>query len=189
MENWSSVSLKGHFLIAMPSLLDPNFSKSVVCISEHTSEGCMGAIVNRCHSSISGKEIFEELMLDYIPEVASIPVYIGGPVHIGEIFVFHSPPFGWDSCFEISPLLAMTNSIDILTELSMGKGPKSYMITLGCAGWGGGQLEMELRQNTWITCPTDEEIIFNIPVEERWGEAIKKMGINPGLLVNNAGHA
>jgi len=189
MEDRSSGSLKGHFLIAMPSLLDPNFSKSVVCISEHTSEGCMGLVINRCHSSISGKDIFKELKLNYIPEAEAIPVYIGGPVHVGEIFIFHSPPFGWDNCFEISSLLGMSNSIDILTAISMGKGPKSYMITLGCAGWGGGQLEMELRQNAWLTCPMDEEIIFTIPVEERWETAIKKMGINPDLLVDSAGHA
>ncbi len=189
MEDCNAALLKGHFLIAMPSLLDPNFSKSVVCISEHTSEGCMGLIVNRCDSSISGEDIFKELKLDYIPEAKSIPVYIGGPVHIGEIFVFHSPPFGWDSCFEISPILGMSNSIDILKEISMGNGPESYMITIGCAGWGRGQLEMELGQNAWLTCPIDEDIIFNIPVEERWEKAIKKMGINPDLLVNSAGHA
>lgn len=149
----------------------------------------MGLIVNRSHSSLSGKDIFEELKLDYLPEAASIPVYIGGPVHIGEIFVFHGPPFGWASCFEISPLLAMSNSIDILQEISMGKGPASFLITLGCSGWGGGQLEMELRHNAWLTCPVDEGIIFDIPDEEKWEKAIKKMGINPDLLVDGAGHA
>ncbi len=189
MEDTSSTSLKGHFLIAMPSLLDPNFSKSVVCISEDTAEGSMGLVINRCHSSISGKDVFEELKLESIPESEAIPVYIGGPVHIGELFVFHGPPFGWESCFEISPLLAMSNSMDILEEISMGKGPESYMITLGCSGWGGGQLAMELRQNVWLTCPIDEGIIFNTPVEDRWEKALKTMGINPDLLVDSAGHA
>lgn len=189
MEDKYPASLKGQFIMAMPGLADPNFFQTVTCISELTPEGGMGIIVNRVHPFLSGKDIFDELKIEYTPEAGSIPIHIGGPVHVNEIFVLHGPPFNWQGCFIITPSLALSNTRDILEAIAKGKGPKSYIITLGCAGWGPGQLESEIKRNAWLICPVFEEIIFDIPVEARWEEAVKKLGINPSQLLDKAGHA
>lgn len=182
-------SLKGQFLLAMPGLVDPNFYQTVTCICEHNDSGAMGIIINRVHHSLTGKDIFEELSIAHIRDAESIPVHLGGPVHVGEIFVLHGPPFNWEASLMITPALAMSNTRDILEVAAMGKGPKAFIISLGCAGWGPGQLESEIKQNAWLNHPIFEENIFDMPIETRWDEAVKKMGIDPMLLSNTAGHA
>ena len=189
MENKDLSYLKGQFLIAMPALNDPNFFQTVTCISEHNSDGAVGIIVNRIHPGLSGKIIFDELKMNYIPEAENIIIHLGGPVHIGEIFVLHGPPFDWEGCLMVTPYLAMSNTRDILDAIAMGIGPKSYIISLGCAGWGPGQLESEIKENAWLTSPVVEKIIFDIPVDMRWSESVRKIGINPSLLSDTAGHA
>jgi putative transcriptional regulator len=124
-----------------------------------------------------------------VPGAESIPIHIGGPVHIGEIFLLHGPPFDWEGCLMITTSLAMSNTRDILEEVAMGRGPKSFIIALGCAGWGPGQLESEIKQNAWLTSPVFEDIIFEIPIETRWEGALKKIGVEPALLLDTAGHA
>ena len=189
MESQYPSLMKAHFLIAMPGLLDPNFSQTVTCICEHTAEGALGIVVNRSHPALSSKEIFNELNLDYVEGTEKFPIYIGGPVHFDEIFIVHGPPFGWQGCLQISPTLALSNTKDILTSIAQGKGPEKVIIALGCAGWGPGQLESEISQNAWLTGPVSDEIIFDVPEAERWNAAVKKMGIDPLLLSHTAGHA
>ncbi|HUV50002.1 MAG TPA: YqgE/AlgH family protein [Anaerolineae bacterium] len=180
---------KGQFLIAMPGMTDPNFFQTVICISEHTQEGAVGIVVNRPHPAIVGKDIFDELKINHVSDSESIPIYIGGPVHVGEIFVLHGPPFNWESCLMVTPSLAMSNSRDIIEVIAMGEGPEACIVSVGCAGWGEGQLESEIKENVWLTCPISEKIIFEIPGEYMWEEAVKKMGIDPGKLSDIAGHA
>jgi putative transcriptional regulator len=189
MENSKQTNLKGQFLMAMPGLSDPNFSKTVTCICEHNSDGAVGIIINRIHPTLSGKNIFNELKIEHKKRGELIPVHIGGPVHIGEIFVLHGTPFDWASCFMITPYLAMSNTKDIIESLAVGNGPELFIIALGCAGWGPNQLESEIKQNAWLTFPVFNEIIFNVSVETRWAEAVRRMGIDPNLLSNKAGHA
>ena len=189
MEGEIAAYLKGQFLMAMPNLTDPNFNQTVTCICEHTSEGAVGIVVNRIYAPLSGKDIFDELKIACHSDAKSIPVHIGGPVHINQIFVLHGPPFDWDGCQMITPSLAMSNTKDILEALSRGNGPKSFLLSLGCAGWGPGQLESEMIQNAWLTAPVFEDVIFELPVEDRWKEAVRKVGIDPLLLSDTAGHA
>jgi len=189
MENNSPVSFKGQFLMAMPLLVDQNFYQTVTCICEYTPAGAVGIVVNRVHPSLSGKDIFNELEIESISGAESIPIHIGGPVHIGEIFVLHGPPFGWEGCLMITSNLAMSNTRDILEAVATGRGPKSFIVALGCAGWGPGQLESEIKENAWLTSPVFEEILFDMPIEERWEEAIKKVGVDPAMLLNTSGHA
>jgi len=188
MEN-NSGSLKGHFLMAMPSLKDPNFFQTVSIICEHNVEGAVGVVVNRQHANLLGEDIFKELMIDYVPGTASIPIHIGGPVHIGEIFMIHGPPFDWESCIMVTPTIAMSNTRDIVESVAMGRGPESYIFSLGCAGWGPGQLEAEIRDNAWLTIPAVDEIVFSWPLESRWDEAVRRIGIDPALLSDTAGNA
>jgi len=189
MENDCNDSLKGKFLTAMPLLTDQNFDHTVTCICEYTPAGAVGIVVNRVHPTLSGKDIFQELNIDYISGAESIPIHVGGPVHIGEIFMLHGTPFEWEGCLAITPTIAMSNTKDILEAVAMGKGPKSFMIALGCAGWGPGQLESEIKQNAWLTSPVVDEIVFDMPIESRWEVTLKKMGIDPALLMDTAGHA
>ena len=182
-------SLKGQFLMAMPGLSDPNFFQTVTFICEHTQAGAVGIIINRVHSSLNGKDLFDELKMKCKPEVEPISIHFGGPVHVNEIFVLHGPPFKWQGCLVITPTLAMSNTIDIIEAVAAGRGPKPFIISLGCAGWGPGQLESEIKQNAWLTCAVSEEILFDLPVESRWEEAMRNVGVDPVLLSDTAGHA
>ncbi len=182
-------SLKGQFLIAMPSMLDFNFAHTVTCLSEHNQEGALGIVINRMIPSLKAESIFKELKLAYNSQTAEIPIYIGGPVHENEIFILHGYPFTWEGSIQITADLAMSNTMDLIRAIARGEGPDSYLIALGCAGWGAGQLESELAQNAWLTCPATEEILFDHAVEDRWGAAVKTLGIDPVLLSDTAGHA
>ena len=182
-------SLKGHFLIAMPSLSDPNFFQTVTCICEHTLEGALGLVINRVLPDLTSGTVFQELGLNYIPERDSLPIYLGGPVHKGQIFVLHGPPFEWEGLHPVTPSLALSNSREILESLALGKSPGTFLLTLGCAGWGPGQLEAEIMANAWLTCPVSENILFKTPAEKRWEQAAKSMGIDLTLLSDAVGHA
>ena len=188
MENGFS-SFKGHFLLAMPNLRDPIFSQTVSLICEHSDNGAFGVVINRVHAHLSGKDIFNELNIEQVPDAASLPVHIGGPVHSGEIFLVHGPPFHWDSCLMVTPTVAMSNTRDILESIANGSGPSKLILTLGCAGWGPGQLEAEIMENAWLTQPAIDEVLFGWPVEDRWEEAVKRMGFDPALLADTAGNA
>jgi putative transcriptional regulator len=182
-------SLKGQFLMAMPGLLDPNFYQTVICLSEHTRDGAVGIVVNRAHASLKAASIFIELEMLHNEEVGEVPVYLGGPVHASEVFILHGLPFDTDVSLEITPRLAMSTTREVLEGIALGKGPEHYFISLGCAGWGPGQLEAEIRQNAWLTCNIDETILFDVPVDKRWERAMRQLGIDPTSLINAAGHA
>ena len=182
-------SLKGYFLIAMPSLTDPNFSQTVTYLCEHTAEGTVGLVINRIHPEFTLDTVFRELHMESVPEMDSLPLHMGGPVHQGQIFVVHGPPFGHEACRPVTPSLALSNSKDIVEKLAKGQGPESFVITLGCAAWGPGQMESEIINNTWLTCPASETILFETPVGKRWEEAAKLLGIDVRLLSGAAGHA
>ena len=183
------MSLKGQLILAMPGLVDPNFHKSVTCISEHTAEGAIGIVVNQIHTFLKSSAIFEELDLDYSDRTADLPIHIGGPVNINEIFVLHGLPLDWGKTFVINPELALSNSIEIIRAIAQGQGPESFIISLGYAGWGAGQLENELKQNAWLTSPYCKDIVFGLSGGACWEEAIKNIGIDPIQLSDTPGHA
>jgi putative transcriptional regulator len=188
-EETFQASLKGHFLIAMPSLADPNFSETVTYICEHSAEGAVGLVINRVHPELTIDAVFKELQLESIPLMDTLPIHLGGPVHEGQVFVLHGPPFGWEACCPVTPTVALSNSKDLLERLAKGQGPASFMITVGCAGWGPGQLEAEILANAWLSCPASETILFETPPENRWEEAARLMGVDLRLLSEEAGHA
>ena len=182
-------SLSGQFVVAMPALADPNFFQTVTCISEHNNQGALGVIINRLHALLSAGDIFTELKLEVAVDAEKIPVHIGGPVHMDEVFILHGQPFGWQGCLPISESLAISNTVDILAAIAQGEGPADYLIALGCAGWGPGQLEDELRDNAWLTGAANCDIIFKTDVSMRWESALREMGVDPALLSGTAGHA
>lgn len=185
----SKVFFQGQFIIAMPGLVDENFSNSVVCISEHKNEGALGFIINKPHPHIVCRDVFDELGMECTEKAGDVPVYIGGPVQPDRVFILHAGPFAWEGCFRFPPGLAVSNTMDIIKAIAEGEGPEKYMFFLGCAGWAENQLEQEIIHNFWLTTPVDPEILFELAPEHRWREVIERMGINPALLSSDSGTA
>ncbi|MFK7815676.1 MAG: YqgE/AlgH family protein [Gammaproteobacteria bacterium] len=189
-----SDSLTKQFLIAMPSMEDPNFSRSVTIICEHNQDGAMGIIVNQ-PTTLLVNELLSPLIDDVTSQSSPStinhhqPVYAGGPVQLDRGFILHDSDKQWDSSHIIDNDLSLTTSEDILLAIAQGKGPKNSIIALGYAGWAAGQLEEELSANSWLTVPYEADIIFNTPVEQRWQSAATKIGVDVHLISNETGHA
>lgn len=185
----ASIDLSNHFLLAMPGMLDPNFTGTVVLIAEHSDKGALGLVVNR-PTDMTLSTLLSRIELDAEPAAPSaMPVFFGGPVQTDRGFVLHSPAGAWTSTVPIGDGISLTTSKDVLEAVAEGSGPEQLLVTLGYAGWGPGQLEAEIRQNAWLTMPADAGLVFDTPVEERFAQAFKRLGVDPVLLSPQAGHA
>ncbi|HEY9147577.1 MAG TPA: YqgE/AlgH family protein [Gammaproteobacteria bacterium] len=181
--------LRNHFLIAMPALADPNFSHTVTYICEHSEEGAMGIVINR-PMAVSLEEVLRQMEIEPSNKLdTSVMVNDGGPVQPEHGFVIHTPVGAWEASLPISEEIALTTSRDILTAIGHNEGPARYLIALGYAGWGPGQLEEELKQNAWLSGPANQEILFELPLEQRWEAAARLLGIDLNLLSSDIGHA
>ncbi len=188
-ETTNGDSLTGHFLIAMPSLNDGFFNQAVTYICEHDENGSFGIIINQ-QTGITMKQIAKEMAIEISENYdGKQPVFIGGPVDQGRGFILHQPTGNWQSSLKVNNNVALTTSKDILQAIVNNEGPQDNIVALGYAGWAAGQLDSEMANNTWLSCPADEQIIFNTPVEERWKTAAKLIGIDLSLLSSDAGHA
>ena len=181
--------LKNQFLIAMPTLLDPNFFHSVAYICEHNQHGAMAIIINQPVDLTVG-ELMEQ-MERKAPKsaLAAKPVFRGGPVEVDRGFVLHSLPADWEATMPVAENIFLTTSNDIITAMAEGRGPEQNLVALGYAGWGAGQLEAEIRANAWLNCPADSTLLFETEVEARWEAAAGLIGINIHQLSGDAGHA
>ena len=189
MGDTAPISLKGKLLVSMPQLRDPSFYKSVTCMTEFTPEGALGIIVNRVIPELTGDKIFRELEIECGAGAESIPIHFGGPVREFELFVLHGPPFDWKATYQFAPDLALSGTRDILDAIGSNQGPEDFVISLGCAGWGPNQLDSEIKQNAWLTCDMMADLMFRIPMADRWETAVRGMGIDPAALSSTAGHA
>jgi len=187
------INLTNQFLIAMPGMAGDTFAGSVIYLCEHTDKGALGLVINK-PIDIKLKNLFEkvELTLDR-DDLAEAPVYFGGPVQTERGFVLHEKLDDdgghYNSSLQIPGGLEMTTSKDVLEALSNGAGPKKVLVTLGYSGWGAGQLEEEMRRNSWINVGAAPEIIFDTPVEQRYDRALSLLGIDARMLSQEAGHA
>jgi putative transcriptional regulator len=181
--------LTGHLLIAMPAMADPNFTRTVTYICEHNDQGALGIVINRPLEMDLG-EVFEQLSLTAADAgLSRQPVLRGGPVQTERGFVLHEPSKGWDSTVAVSDSVHLTTSQDILAALASGTGPKRAVMALGYAGWGAGQLEIEMGANAWLSAPGSATIVFDTPFDQRWAAAAGLLGINLATLSSEAGHA
>lgn len=186
-------SLADHFLIAMPSMLDPIFGGTVIYVCEHSSKGAMGLVINKpTDMTVAGLFDKIDLKLEIIP--GSHPngrdnVLFGGPVQEDRGFVLHAPVGRYNSSLKVTEQIAFTTSRDVLESVAAGDGPAQMLISVGYAGWGAGQLEQEILANGWLTVKADPGIIFDLPMEQRFSAAIKLLGIDPWMLAAEAGHA
>lgn len=182
-------SLTNHFLIAMPALADPNFSRTVTYVCEHTTEGALGIVINR-PSDLRLGELFEHMEMEITAgDTMDHWVYMGGPVQRERGFVLHSPEQAWEGSMPISPDIAITTSRDVLEALAQGRGPSRFLVALGYAGWAPGQLEEEMAHNAWLSGPADAEVIFERSSEERWQAAAALLGVDLTLISSQTGHA
>ncbi|WP_026958261.1 MULTISPECIES: YqgE/AlgH family protein [Aliagarivorans] len=188
-------SLQNQFLLAMPGLSDPYFKRSVVYVCEHNDEGAMGLVIN-IPVDLSVEGLLEQIELPEHQEAEEDerdsldkPVYQGGPMARERGFVLHSPKPGFNSSMQLSSELMITTSKDVLETLGTGSEPNDYLVTLGYAGWGAGQLEQEIADNSWLTLPATTDIIFDVPSHQRWEAAAKHLGIDIWQLSSDAGHA
>lgn len=165
-------TMKGKFLLAMPGLPDPNFSQTLTGMCEHNESGALGFIVNKIHPLLTGRELFEDLNITFDESVNKLDIYLGGPVQPSGVFVLHGPPFDWNETLRVTDWLALSNSRDILEAIAVQKGPAAFMILLGCAGWGPMQLDNELNDNAWLTCPMTKEIMFSTPCDHKYEKAM-----------------
>ncbi len=205
MTDCASIDLKHHFLIAMPGLEDETFARSVIYLCEHSTRGAMGLIINK-PADISMRHLFDKVDLPLRREdLFQTPVSQGGPMQTERGFVLHDPVAmapsegsegseGTDASVYASTLvvpggLEMTTSRDVLEALSSGAGPRRVLITLGYASWGEGQLESELSENTWLTVPASVDVIFDVPMAERYDRALDLLGLKSWMLSPEAGHA
>ena len=193
----ASNTLDGQLLIAMPGMSDPRFDRSVIYMCVHSENGAMGIIVNKAAPMmnfgdlISRLDILPELSASEVPEeVMAMAVLFGGPVEPGRGFVLHtSDYFSNDSSLPVSENIALTATIDILRAMAKGQGPQRALLALGYSGWAPGQLEDEIQRNGWLHCAADEDLLFGTEQETKYALALRKLGIDPGMLSSDAGHA
>jgi putative transcriptional regulator len=176
-------------LIALPGLDDPNFSRSVTLVCQHEADGAMGVVVNRSSEYTLG-EVFRQMGIESGDAgLCARPVVAGGPVHPERGFVLHDGDRQWDSSLAIADGLYVTTSRDVLEAMARGEGPRSATVALGCAGWGAGQLEHELVENSWLTVPADAELLFRLPLDARWQAAAGRIGVDMARMADYSGHA
>ena len=185
------MDLTGKLLIAMPGIGDPRFEHSVIFLYSHGEEGAMGLIVNKPAEGVVLGDLLEQLeMGGEASAAAALPVRFGGPVETQRGFVLHSDEYiSTVNSLPVKPGFSMTATLDVLEEIAEGRGPEQYMVCLGHAGWGPGQLEAEIAENGWLTAEADPEMIFSSEPDDKWEAALASIGVAPLTLSMDAGRA
>lgn len=189
--------LDGKMLIAMPSMEDERFSRTLIYLCAHSEEGAMGIVVNQPAPNIDFRDLL--VQLDVVPAaerillpktVGDVRVLRGGPVETGRGFVLHSADFFIEnSTLPIDGGICLTATLDILKAIAGGRGPSNAVLALGYAGWAPGQLETEIQANGWLHCPADPDLVFGASIETKYDLALRKLGIDLAMLSSEAGHA
>ncbi len=189
IEPMESSCLAGHFLIAMPAMVDPNFKGTVTYLCEHNERGALGVVVNR-PTDLTMESLLEQIEIKVSDlALSQRKVHFGGPVSVEHGFVLHRSHGSWNSSIVVSDELSLTTSKDILEAVAQGGGPREWLLTLGYAGWGAGQLEEEIAANAWLTVPADADLLFETAPEALLDAAVARLGISRLSLSGIAGHA
>ena len=185
----SAASLANQLLVALPALGDPTFARSVTLVCQHDADGAMGVMVNRASEYTLG-EVLRQMGIECDDKaLRARPVLAGGPVHPERGFVLHDGDGAWDSTLPLTGALSVTTSRDVLEAIARGDGPANAIVALGCAGWGAGQLEQELVENSWLTVPADAELLFTLPLPLRWQASAGRLGVDLAHMADYSGHA
>lgn len=185
------VSLSKQLLLAMPGKVTGSLANTVIYVCEHTEDGALGLVINR-PTDLTVGDLLKRLDLPLSLEIGAheqAPVFFGGPVQTDRGFVLHMPAHSYGSSIQLGDI-ALTTSRDVLQDVAGGKGPESMLITLGYAGWGAGQLEDEMSQNAWLHVGATNQILFDMPPEQRYDAALAQLGISSAVMLSgDAGHA
>lgn len=181
--------LSGQLLIAMPGMQDERFAKTVIYMCAHTPEGAMGLVLNQALDSLTFPDLLEQLGIEEEIGTTDVRVHVGGPVEAGRGFVLHSADYSQEATLPVDDGIALTATVDILKAIARGRGPRKSLLALGYAGWGPGQLDDEIKANGWLQAPADPELVFDLNLDNKWERAIGKLGIDPRMLSDEAGHA
>jgi putative transcriptional regulator len=181
--------LKGKLLMAMPNMCDPRFDRAVICMCEHSAQGAMGLIINQPTNHIAFPELMEQLEIPIPTNCADVSINTGGPMEPTRGFVLHSADYLQDSTLAVSEIAAISATVDILRRLADGSGPRDSLLLLGYAGWGPGQLDVEIQENSWLHVESDADLLFHAAPEMKWSLALTKIGVDISVLSSEAGHA
>ena len=175
----------------MPELQDPNFRQTVTLVCQHDVNGALGVVINRPMEHLMMKAVLGQLVLDITHDQPMVhtPVYVGGPVGNELGLVLHKGLGEWQSTIPVGDMMGLTSSRDVLESIAIGSGPENALLSLGYAGWGAGQLESEIHQNSWLTVEADPVVVFETPPHERWQKSLQTMGLDLSRLASGAGHA
>ncbi|QGZ94533.1 YqgE/AlgH family protein [Terricaulis silvestris] len=185
-----SDTLQGKLLVAMPGMSDPRFDRTVIMMCAHDAEHAMGVVINKPKEELTLSEVLEQLGLEADEEIADRIVLDGGPVRPDRGYVLHSEDFAaGDATQNVAPGIRLTATRDVLAAVAGHEAPERFLLALGCAGWGAGQLEDELKHNAWLVVDADNAIIFGDEHEDKWGAAIKTLGFEPSQLMGDGGSA
>ena len=185
----TATNFGNHLLVALPSLQDGGFAQSVVLLCQHDGDGAMGVVVNRPSEYTLG-EVLEQMGIEGgEAALQAQPVMAGGPVHRERGFVVHDGDRAWDSSLALGAGLFLTTSRDVLEAMAKGEGPPRALVALGCAGWDAGQLEQELVDDSWLMVPVREEVLFELPLPQRWQAAAGSIGVDLVNFAGQSGHA
>lgn len=184
-----NTSLANNLLIAMPSLNESNFAKTVIYVCEHQIQGTVGLIINQPMQYPLGM-VFDQLHIEPIRvENNRLPLLFGGPLQPERGFVIHRPFGGWRSSLALREDVTITTSNDIIRAIATDNGPKDVLVALGYMGWGESQLDQEVIENAWLVCPYKPELLYDVPFEKRWEYAGLSIGVKMNQLTANIGHA
>ena len=181
--------LTGNLLVAMPTMRDPRFARTVIYMCAHNADGAMGLVINRLVGSVTFPELLRQLDVETVGIDKEIRVHFGGPVESGRGFVLHSGDYKHDSTLQVAGKVALTATVEILRDIALGRGPQRSLLALGYAGWGPGQLDSEIQANGWLHVDSDEQLVFDDDLTNKWERAIGKLGIDISLLSSESGHA
>lgn len=183
-------NLTGRMLIAMPGMGDPRFEKSVVLMCDHSDEGAMGLIVNKPNPEIDLPALLDQLSIEIKQDLRDEMAYYGGPVELGRGFVLHSPDYASAvATLEVREDIHMTGTLDVLEDIGRGQGPHRWLLMLGYAGWGAGQLEGEIAHNGWLVCDASARLVFDLPDVAKWQAALESIGVAALALSSEGGRA
>ncbi len=181
--------LTGKLLIAMPTMPDARFARSVIYVCAHNADGAMGLVLNRLVNALSFNDLLQQLEIEAPPVHPDLRIHFGGPVEGGRGFVLHSADFQREGTVVINDEVALTATIDILRAIAGGHGPRHCLLALGYTGWAAGQLDAEMQANGWLHAPADENLLFDAALDSKWERSISKLGVTLSTLSGEAGHA
>lgn len=181
--------LVGQLVIAMPQMQDSRFERAVIYVCAHNEEGAMGLVLNKPIENISFQDLLHQIGITTGQMKEHANIQFGGPVEAGRGFVLHTDDYQRDGTLNVNKGISLTATVDILKSIASGKGPEEYILALGYAGWGPGQLENEIQTNGWLIAPAEKNIVFHQDLDHKWEKALKTLGIDSLMLSADTGYA